>query len=159
MAFYNQGARPNYLSSIDPIQFSKRKYNLDQVHGNFIGNAVGFLSEMRPEDFNQPRDLWQRVYDDGAKERFIKNISKHMSTCREKEILKRQITIFKAVDEKLGEALEKNLGIQAYPDITELSFNGSHSALGEGRKVANGMDDSNNESFNNGAPLAEEKKQ
>jgi catalase len=33
------------------------------------------LSEIRPEDFNAPRKLWEKVFDDGAKERFISNIS------------------------------------------------------------------------------------
>jgi catalase len=55
MAFYNQGSRPNYLSSIDPIQFKAPQYSLNDVHGKFVGEAVSFLSEIRPEDFNAPR--------------------------------------------------------------------------------------------------------
>lgn len=55
MAFYNQGSRPNYLSSIEPIQFREKSYDLNKVHGKFVGEAVSFLSEIRPEDFNAPR--------------------------------------------------------------------------------------------------------
>ena len=71
MAFYNQGKRPNYLSSIDPIQFKDRVHDVDKTHGHFVGNAVNWLSEIRPEDFIAPRKLWQNVFDADAKERFI----------------------------------------------------------------------------------------
>ncbi|KAH8079934.1 putative catalase [Filobasidium floriforme] len=140
MAFYNQGARPNYLSSIDPIQFKPRSVRLDQVHNNFVGDAVTFLTEIREEDFNQPRDLWQRVFDDGAKERFINNISTHMSTCREQQILERQLSIFAMVDKNLADAIAGKLNIKSYPDAREVTFNGSHSALSKEKKPANGMD-------------------
>lgn len=60
MAFFNQGARPNYLSSIAPIKFKERSVNLDKVHGDFIGDAVSFLSEIRDEDFQFPTQLWQK---------------------------------------------------------------------------------------------------
>jgi catalase len=75
MAFYNQGARPNYLSSIDPIQFRERSVDLDKTHGHFIGEAVTFLSQIRPEDFNAPRTLWEKVFDDAAKERFVVSLA------------------------------------------------------------------------------------
>jgi len=56
MAFFNQGSRPNYLSSIEPISFKERKYDLNKVHGKFVGEAVSFLSEIHPEDFNAPSE-------------------------------------------------------------------------------------------------------
>lgn len=43
MAFYNQGARPNYLCSIEPIQFRERTVNLDKTHSHFVGEAITFL--------------------------------------------------------------------------------------------------------------------
>jgi len=55
MAFYNQGTRPNHLSSIEPMRFRERTVNLDKTHGHFVGEAITFLSEIRPEDFNAPR--------------------------------------------------------------------------------------------------------
>jgi catalase len=82
ISFFNQGSRPNYLSSIEPIRFRERTVNLDETHGRFTGTAIAFLSEIREEVFNQPRALWEKVFDDKAKERFTKNLSGHMSTCR-----------------------------------------------------------------------------
>jgi catalase len=57
MAFFNPGSRPNYISSIEPISFRERTIDLDKLHGQFTGNAVTFLSEIRKEDFNAPRAL------------------------------------------------------------------------------------------------------
>ena len=126
MAFYNQGSRPNYLSSIEPISFRERAVDLDKAHGHFIGDAVTFLSEIRPEDFNAPRALWEKVFDDKAKARFVSNVSGHMSTCRYPEILKRQIAIFREVSDDLATRLEKATGIKGYDGIANLRFNGTH---------------------------------
>ena len=52
-----------------------RTVNLDNLHGNFTGNAVSFLSKTREEDFNAPRKLWEKVLDDKAEERFVENVS------------------------------------------------------------------------------------
>jgi catalase len=141
MAFYNQGSRPNYLSSIQPISFKQRTVDLDKLHGNFTGEAITFLSEIRPEDFNAPRALWEKVFDDGAKERFIKNITGHMGTVTEPEILKRQIAIFREVSEDIASRMEKAMDIKGYPGIAELRFNGTHNGMAKSKdlKVANGM--------------------
>lgn len=119
MAFYNQGSRPNYLSSIEPIQFRERTVNLDKVHGQFISKAVSFLSEIKPEDFNAPRALWEKVFDDKAKERFVSNVSGHMSTCTREEIIKRQIAIFREVSEDLATRMEKATGVKGYDGIAK----------------------------------------
>jgi len=152
MAFYNQGSRSNYLSSIQPISFRERSVNLDKVHGHFIGEAISYLSEIRPEDFNAPRALWEKVFDEPARERFISNISGHMETCTEKEIIKRQIGIFREVSEDLASRLEKSTGIKGYPGISELQFNGSHNGMAKDAKLrsANGQQSQRNDS--NGAP-------
>jgi len=129
MAFYNQGSRPNYLSSIEPISFRKRTVNLDKAHGHFIGNTITFMSEIRPEDFNAPRALWEKVWDEPARQRFIHNISGHMSTCRYKEIIAREITIFRMVSEDIASRLEKATGIKGYKDISGMNFNGTHNGM------------------------------
>jgi catalase len=141
MAFYNQGSRPNYLSSIQPIQFKERTVDLNRLHGNFTGEAVTWLSEIKPEDFNAPRALWEKVFDDGARERFIKNISGHMETCTEKEIIKRQIGIFREVSEDLASRLEKATGVKGYPGIKDLNFNGSLNGMTDDaqKRRANGV--------------------
>lgn len=154
MAFHNQGSRPNYLSSIEPIKFHPRSVNLDKTHSEVTGKAITFLSEIRPEDFVQPRALWEKVFDDDAKERFIGNVAGHMSTCQEKEIIKRQIAIFREVSDDLATRLEKATGIQGYDWIRNLMFNECHNGMGgedNPVRAANGME---GVAFNgsNGAP-------
>ncbi|TVY27189.1 Peroxisomal catalase [Lachnellula hyalina] len=155
MAFNNQGARPNYISSIEPIHFHERKTNLDKVHGQFTSDAITFLSEIRPEDFNAPRALWEKVFDDKAKERFIHNISGHMANCKKEEIIKRQIAIFREVSEDLASRLEKATGVKGYDGISGLTFNGTHNGMAKdsGNRAANGMSRASiRASGNNGAP-------
>lgn len=156
MAFYNQGTRPNYLSSIEPIKFRERTIDLDKAHSHFTGHAVSFLSEIRPEDFNAPRILWEDVFDDGARERLVKNIVGKMAACPHEEILKRQIAIFREVSDDLAKRLEKGTGIQGYEGIADLQFNGTHNGMARDQKLrnANGMQAAVgvNVSTNNGAP-------
>ncbi len=153
MAFYNQGSRPNYLSSIEPIKFRERTVNLDNLHGHFTGNAITFLSEIRQEDFNAPRALWEKVFDSKAKERFIKTVSSHMSTCKKPEIMKRQIAIFREVSEDLASRLERATGIKGYDGIANLTFNGTHNGMAPREKrTANGMKNVLSVQDNNGAP-------
>lgn len=141
MAFYNQGARPNYLSSIDPIKIAGRKVDLDKTHGHFVGEAISFMSEIRPEDFNAPRALWQKVWDEPARERFINNVAGKMEMCKEKELLKRQIAIFREVDNDIAVRLEKATGIKGYDGIANLQFNGTHNGMAKDSslRAANGM--------------------
>lgn len=152
MAFFNQGGRPNYLSSIEPIGFKKPRYDINEVHGKFVGEAVSFLSEIRPEDFNAPRALWQKVFSDEEKKRFIETVSGHMGKCTVDEIKKRQIAIFRQVSPDIAEGLEKAMKIKGYDSIVDMKFNGSHNGMGKQKIPANGMDISKNVKFDNGAP-------
>ena len=158
MAFYNQGARPNYLSSIDPIQFRERAVDQDKTHGHFAGTAISYLSAIRPEDFNAPRTLWEKVFDDGAKERFINNVAGKMEVCPNKEILKRQIAIFREVSPDIADRLEKATGIKGYPGIKDMKFNGTHNGMADSADIhnANGMKilpGSQKGSVHQGAPI------
>ena len=158
MAFYNQGARPNYLSSIDPIQFQERKVDLDRTHQEFIGKAVTFLSAIRPEDFEAPRALWEKVFDEAARERFINNVAGKMEVCKEKEILKRQIAIFREVSNDIATRLEKATGIKGYDGIANMKFNGTHNGMTKDPSIHNANDlkslPSGFNPENNGAPRA-----
>ncbi|KAK1925960.1 catalase-like domain-containing protein [Papiliotrema laurentii] len=153
MAFLNQGARPAYLSSIDPVQFKPSAYDLNKVHGAFIGEAVSYLSEIRPEDFNAPRNLWEKVFSEESRARFVKTASGHMSTCKDKTIIARQLAIFRQVSEDLSTRLEKATGVKAYSGrFEDLTFNGSHNGYGK-KKTANGMQTRSDVVFDNGAPV------
>jgi catalase len=158
MAFYNQGARPNYLSSIDPIQFRERSTDLDKAHGHFQGTAISYLSQIRPEDFVAPRALWEKVFDEPARERFINNVSGKMEVCKDKEILKRQIAIFREVSDDIATRLEKATGIKGYDGIKNMKFNGTHNGMTDDGhvKFANNMKStpSGMNMGNNGAPIA-----
>jgi len=156
MAFYNQGDRPNYLSSIQPIGFKEDNLvDLDKTHGHFTTQSVAFLSEIRPEDFNAPRALWEKVFDDDAKERFVNNVSGHMANCTQEEIIKRQIAIFREVSEDLASRMEKATGVKGYDGIANLKFNGTHNGMAKerGTRGANGMSTASIKP-NNGAPFA-----
>lgn len=156
MAFNNQGARPSYLSSIDPIQLARRKVDFDRTHGHFVGQAVSFLSEIRPEDFTAPRALWQKVFDEAARERFVGNVAGKMSLCKDEEVLKRQIAIFREVDEDIAARLEKATGVKGYEGIADLTFNGTHNGMAKSGKnrYANGISPGQNMTSCNGAPYA-----
>ena len=158
MAFFNQGARPNYLSSLDPIQFRQRSVDLDKTHGHFTGEAITFLSEIREEDFKAPRALWQKVFDEPARERFIGNVAGKMEVCPNKEILKRQIAIFREVDDDIAKRLEKATGIKGYDGIADMKFNGTHNGMtkDKSKKYANGINVTmcTSATENNGAPKA-----
>jgi len=157
MAFFNQGSRPNYLSSIEPIQFKKRKVDLDKAHGHFIGNTITFMSEIRPEDFNAPRALWEKVWDEPARERFVNNVSGHMETCRNKDAIKREIAIMRHVSKDMAARVEKATGIQGYEDITEMNFNGTHNGMAKDPKNRPANFSTDGVAFsgghNNGAPI------
>lgn len=104
-----------------------------------------------------PRALWERVFDDGAKERFVKNVAGHMGNCGVEEIIKRQIGIFREVSGDLAERLEKAMGVKGYDGIRDLSFNGTHNGMARSldKKVANGMKGTGvSRCESNGAPLS-----
>lgn len=153
MAFYNQGGRPNYLSSVAPIGFKDRAVNVNEVHAKFISNAVQWLGTLRPEDFNAPRALWEKVFTDEMRDRFITVISGHMSTVTDKKIIERQIGIFRAASEDLASRLEKATGVQGLKSLKGVVFNGCHNAMDQANPVtANNMKYKEEIVFANGGP-------
>jgi len=125
MAFYNQGRRADYLSSIQPIELKERTFATDKVHNDFVGAAVAFLSELQPIDFEQPRDLFAKVMDEDARQRTIGNISGHIKNCKNKNVVRKQLAIFNEVDPRLAEGVAKAIGVSDYPKSLEgMFFNG-----------------------------------
>ena len=72
---------------------------------------------MRPEDFNAARNLWTKVFDAGARERFIDTVVGHMGNCKDQEVIKRQIAIFREVSPEIAQGLEKGLKVKGYDSI------------------------------------------
>jgi catalase len=99
MAYFNQGSRVAYLSSIEPqkIQLKDRNIDLDAIHGDFTSRAILFLTAIRPEDFNAPRALWSKVFTEDGRQRFIKNVADHMSTSTDKASITQMLAIFHQV--------------------------------------------------------------
>lgn len=92
MAFYNQGSRPNYQSSIQTLTYKKDSYTTAS-HEQYLGAAVADLSILTELDFEQPRTLWERVYDEGAKTRYVENVSGHLGAVKSAEVKARALSV------------------------------------------------------------------
>ncbi|KAI1105539.1 catalase [Jackrogersella minutella] len=113
----NYGGDPNYIGSkIKPVRFMQ--YGQDgqtqaQNHGGFDQVAAGdafpvvFSSEVTDKDFEQSTALWNLMAkQDGAHDRFVSNVSAHLSDAHTKWIRDEAYAMFRRVDEKLGQMLE-----------------------------------------------------
>jgi len=116
MALNNQGSRPNYQSSIQPLTYLPSKYDISQ-HEQWTGAAVTDLSEVTELDFEQPRKLWEKVFDDKAKERFVGNVSGHLGNAKSKEVKERTLSVFSAISPDLGARIAKDLGMKPVPAL------------------------------------------
>lgn len=98
--------------------------------------------------------LWQKVFSDESKDRFVETVSGHMSTVRDKAIVARMMTIFREVSPDLGDRLEKATGVQGEKGgIAGMKFNGTHNGFDKANKIpANGMKKGGEVVFDNGAP-------
>lgn len=92
MAFYNQGSRPNYQSSIQQLAYKKPTYSTAS-HEQYVGAAVADLSFVTDLDFEQPRELWTRVFDEAAKERFVNNIAGHFGDVKSPAVKARTLAM------------------------------------------------------------------
>ncbi len=52
MSFYNQGNRPMFASTTQPLKLTPRPYN-DDNHTTWVGGAVKFVSVPTEIDFDQ----------------------------------------------------------------------------------------------------------
>ncbi|GAA5894449.1 hypothetical protein JCM8208_006244 [Rhodotorula glutinis] len=110
MAFHNQGARPNYKSTMQKLSYKPQPYQFDK-HEQFVGNLCVELSEVTELDFEQPRQLWEKVFDDGARERFIGNVAGHLGGAKSDEIKQRTLSVFNAIHPDIGSGIAKALGV------------------------------------------------
>jgi catalase len=130
MAFYNQGSRPNYLSSIQPPQLAARSIEVEKI-AQHEGKERLYLSGIVDGDFDQAKALYSRVMDSAQRERVKQRVAGHMATCTSKDVLAQAISIWHQVDADLAKHLAKENGIQSYEtDITKMTFLGSHNWTG-----------------------------
>jgi len=109
MSVQSQGNRPNYQSSIQPLSYKKPSYQTVE-HEQFIGGALTQLSEITELDFEQPRVMWQKVFNDEAREHYVQNIAGHFGNVKSAEIKARQLAVFAAVDQSLSDRIAKAIG-------------------------------------------------
>ncbi|OAX41211.1 catalase-domain-containing protein [Rhizopogon vinicolor AM-OR11-026] len=124
MAFNNQGARPNYQSSITPLTFlnnkgsshgTPRDYERQANHENWLSGAFWDLSEITERmelklDFEQPRALYQQVMDDTAKAHLVSNLAGHVGAIKSAEVKARTLSYFASVDQSLSDRLAQAIG-------------------------------------------------
>jgi len=115
--YVSQGNRPNYQSTIQPINFRGMEGTLDSAarakrekHECFIGGAYRDLSEVTELDFEQPRVLWRKVWNDTDREHYVQNVACHFGNVKSKEIKARQLAIWAAVDQSLSDRIAKAIG-------------------------------------------------
>ncbi|VDB85163.1 unnamed protein product [Peniophora sp. CBMAI 1063] len=114
MAFNNQGARPNYQSSLSPLSYPGKACDAKELkHETLTGVARNDLSVVTELDFEQPRVLYQKVMDQMAREHLVDNLAGHMKNIKEKKIASRQLSVFAAVDQGFADELAAKLGLDS----------------------------------------------
>ncbi|KAI6130936.1 catalase [Pisolithus croceorrhizus] len=114
MAFNNQGARPNYQSSIVPLSYTRNKGSMnDEVHDyqraskheTWLGGAFLDLSEVTELDFEQPRALYWKAMSDTDRQHLISNIAGHLGGVKSPEVRDRTLSYFACVDQSLSDRI------------------------------------------------------
>jgi len=123
----NQGFRPNYPSTISPLQYKSRPYEAKLLkHEQWLGYANLDLSEVTELDFEQPRALWQSVFTNVDREHFVTNVSGHIKNVRNKAILERQLRVFATVDQGLSDRIADAVG---HPAVIPLEVGSASEAV------------------------------
>jgi catalase len=117
--FISQGSLPNYQSSINPLKYAGRKGGIDSsirdhkrqaLHETFVGGAWRDLSEITELDFEQPRALWSKVWNDKERETYVQNVSGHFKNVKSSEVKARQLSVWAAVDQGLSDRIATAIG-------------------------------------------------
>ncbi|KAK7691607.1 hypothetical protein QCA50_005006 [Cerrena zonata] len=117
MAINNQGARPNYQSSLIPLSYKPKVYE-NVKHELWLGHANVDLSFITELDFEQPRALWEKVFDDTQKEHFVYNVSGHLGSVKSDIVKARQLSVFAAISQDLSDRVAKAIG---HPTVKPLA--------------------------------------
>ncbi|KAF9479504.1 catalase [Pholiota conissans] len=126
MTFISQGPAPNYQSSIQPLTYAGKPKTLDghvrdeehvARHESFIGGAWRDLSEITELDFEQPRALWSKVWDEAQREAYVQNVAGHFSGVKDPAVKARQLSVWAAVDQGLSDRIAKAVG---HPSVAPL---------------------------------------
>jgi catalase len=117
-AYISQGSRPNYQSSILPLQYKKKPYDAKWIkHEEWLGYANVDLSEITELDFEQPRALYHKALNEVGREHLISNLASHLGGAKSKEVKERQLAVFAAVDQGFSDKIGKAIGLSPVKPI------------------------------------------
>ncbi|EDO14554.1 hypothetical protein Kpol_284p1 [Vanderwaltozyma polyspora DSM 70294] len=145
MQMYNQGSLPNYISNQANAKIQFKDLTTSQLYANkFKGlvldvdeqtyiqqqeaertrheNAIDAklndyytINGISPLDFEQPRALYEKVFDDSSRRAFIENVVAHASNAGNDELKLRVAQYFGLLNQDLGAKLALGLGVQWVP--------------------------------------------
>ncbi|KAF8511280.1 catalase-domain-containing protein [Hysterangium stoloniferum] len=95
----NQGSRPNYPSTVQPLNLPNRPYY--DNHTLWIGSAVRYLSTISDIDFEWPRYFWGNM-SQTDQNNFVDNVVGHLGQVISPDIRLRQANVFSRADRELG---------------------------------------------------------
>ena len=103
----NQGDRPNYDSSVRPLRY-EAKTTTHAMHERAAAGAEidNLLTQVTDADYEQPRALWERVFDEGAKKRFVHNVAGHLGNVNVDMIKERTLQMFARVHPDIRKGIE-----------------------------------------------------
>ncbi|KAH0828607.1 catalase [Lanmaoa asiatica] len=120
MAFINQGARPNYQSTISPLSYIRNKGSAygaardterEATHERWVGSAYWDLSEITELDFEQPRALYTTVMNDVDRAHLINNIVDHVRGVKSPVIKTRIVSYWASVHQDIADRIAAAIGI------------------------------------------------
>ncbi|KAA1085739.1 extra spindle pole bodies 1 [Puccinia graminis f. sp. tritici] len=101
----------------DKISWWQERKDLDTRMRNLVERIESdWLGACKTLDFKPACALWSKVFDDGAKERFVKNVSGHLGNVSLDRIKTDQVAIFLAVNKDLGNRVAKAISLKDTPE-------------------------------------------
>ncbi|CCD25908.2 catalase T NDAI_0G01320 [Naumovozyma dairenensis CBS 421] len=98
-------------------------------HENVINNKINsytYVNGVSPLDFEQPRALYENVFNDDDKKTFVKNVVDHASTCKTEIVKVRVAQYFGLLNKDLGSQIAEGLKVPWKP----VDFEGYAKAIG-----------------------------
>jgi catalase len=126
MTFVSQGSAHNYQSTLKPLSYQGKRGNLEHnvrdterfaKHEAFVGGAFRDLSTITELDFEQPRALWSKVWNDQQREAYVQNVAGHFGNVKSPEVKARQLSVWAAVDQGLSDRIAAAVG---HPSVAPL---------------------------------------
>lgn len=105
----NGYAAPNYPAPENPLKYKSRPYTLEQISepAEDMKVMLGPLDHLSDLDFEQPRDLWDNVFDDAHRERYVQNVAGHLGGARPEVIRAVLDNIYQRIKPEIAERIEK----------------------------------------------------